>query len=247
MAKEDVQVVEKGDIYFFIRPDVDKSEVKGLGDIQRFYMVLNPDEDSMFREIVIGQKKLPDIQTNERLFGFVDHIYDSVDDLREELSGKEYGTKTRGEQQEMAALAVGEGRYAFAQHGDHSHIAYQIELPKKPKEIQKELNIESEGSYIMSVRNPKMGDFMTDEKPDYPDEIIDEFGDQKFAKKIQPDMLDYEHAEFILIGAKEDPEKELGIKLDAEEESISQSSLVKELKLEEGKKRLKPIEEGEWD
>lgn len=247
MAKGNVQVVEKGDIYFFVRPDVDKQEVKGPGDIQRFYIVMNPDDGTKFREIVVGQKKLPGIRENQKYFAFVDHVYKNVEDLREELGGKEYGTKTRGEQKEMPARAAGEGRYALAQHGDHTHLAYALELPKTPKEVQKDLGIEQEGSYVISVRNPSQGSQMTNEKPDFPKSIKDEFGDNKFAKKLDPKMLDYENTEFILIGAKENPEKELGIELKPEEESVSQSELVKELKLERGKEQLKPVEEGKWD
>jgi len=247
MPKEGVNVIEKGDIYFFIRPDVSTTEVKGLGEVQRFYMVLNPDSDSKFREIVVGQKKLPDIDEQERFFAYVEHVFSDADELKKELEGGEYETKTRGEREEMPARAVGEGRYVLAQHEDHSHLAYALEQPKTPNQVQKDLRIESEGSYVISVRNPDQGQQFTEEKPDYPKEIRDEFGDRKFAKQVDPKMLDFEHSEMILIGAKENPEEELGISISTEEESVSQSDLVNKLKIEKSNKRLKPIEEGKWD
>jgi hypothetical protein len=245
---ESIKAVEKGDIYFFIRPTVGTTDVKGLGDVQRFYIVLNPDEDSKFREVVVGQKKLPDIEQDERYFAYVEKVFDNAEDLKDELGGEEYGTRTRGKREEMPARAVGEGRYVIADHEEHSHIAYVLELPKVPKEIQKDLRIENEGSYIVSVRNPKVGDFRTGERPNYPKDIQDEFDpDNRFARRIDPRMLDYEHTEFILIGAKENAERELGIRFDIQKETVNQSKLVKELKLEKSKKRLEPIEKGEWD
>jgi hypothetical protein len=232
MAGENVQVVEKGDIYFFIRPDVGTTEVRNLDDIQRFYMILNPDQDSKFREIVVGKKKLPDIGEKEKFFAFVDHVFKNADELKDELRGKKYGTRTRGERKEMPAEAVGEGRYVLAQHGDHGHLAYALGLPKKPEKLQKDLGIEEEGNYVISVRNPEEGSQMTDKTPDYPKSIKDEFGGAKFAKKLDPKMLDYENSEFILIGARETPEKDLGIELKPEDESLSDSDLVKELKMQ---------------
>lgn len=247
MPGKGVNILEKGDIYFFIRPDVGAGEVKGLGEVQRFYMILNPDQSSKFREIIVGQKKLPDISRNEKFFAFVDKVYEDPEELRKELGGAEYETKTHGEQQQMPARAAGKGRYVLARHGDHDHLAYSLELPKTPKQVQKDLRIEEGGSYIISVRNPEKGQQFTEEAPGFPREIMDEFGDTRFAKAVDPRMLDYEHCEFVLIGAKESPEEELGIEFDAEEEAVSQSDLVRELKMEKGEKRLKPVEEGKWD
>lgn len=247
MPKEDVSVVERGDIYFFIRPDVETEEVRGPDEVQRFYMILNPDGDSRFREIIVGQKRLPEIGRNERLFAFVDKVYDNAEGLITDLGGGEYQTKTRGEREEKPARAVGEGRYVLAQHGSHSHLAYHLELPEKPGEVQQELRVREEGSYVISVRNPDQGSQFTDEKPDFPKEIKEEFGDNKFARHIDPRMLDYEHTEFILIGAKESPEEELGLEFDIEDEELNESELVNELSLQKGSKRLQPVERGRWD
>lgn len=247
MPKEDVDVLERGDIYFFIRPDVETKDVKGMGDVQRFYMILSPDGKSCFREIVVGQKKLPDIGENQRLFAFVNRIYGSVEELKNDLQGKEYQTETRGERQEMAARAVGEGRYVLTNHGDHSHLAYHLEVPDSPKEVQKDLRVREEGSYVISVRNPDKGSQLTEEKPDFPEKIQEEFGDNKFARKLDPKMLDYEHTEFILIGAKESPEQEMGVEFDLEDEELNEAELIRELKLQKGSRRLQPVEKGKWD
>lgn len=51
--------IEHGDIFFFYRPKVDSNEVKGLEDVQRFYMVTSPESKKYaYRLFLLGQKQL---------------------------------------------------------------------------------------------------------------------------------------------------------------------------------------------
>ena len=52
--------IESGDIYFFYRNKVDIDRASDLGDIQRTYMILAPDNARKARLFVIGKKRLPD-------------------------------------------------------------------------------------------------------------------------------------------------------------------------------------------
>src|SRR2546423_12930116 len=70
MVKEDrhSEIIEHGDLFFFYRPKVDSEEVKGLGDVQRFYMVTSPEKSGkagpnkdIHRLFLLGQKQLPEI------------------------------------------------------------------------------------------------------------------------------------------------------------------------------------------
>jgi predicted RNA-binding protein with PUA-like domain len=65
-------IIEQGDIFFFYRPKVDTEEVKGIADVQRFYVVTHAEErkenrnnkkkkDDIYRLFLIGQKQLPEI------------------------------------------------------------------------------------------------------------------------------------------------------------------------------------------
>ena len=64
------QVLERGNIYFIYRPRVEKTSVSGLEDIQRFFMILSPHNNEQHRLIVIGRKKLPEIEDrHERNWG----------------------------------------------------------------------------------------------------------------------------------------------------------------------------------
>jgi hypothetical protein len=63
------------------------------------------------------------------------------------------GTRVQGGD---SARPVGEGKYAIINHKNHAELAYILEMPKEPGEAQKELGIEKEASYIVSVINPKV-------------------------------------------------------------------------------------------
>ena len=103
------------------------------------------------------------------------------------------------------------------------HLAYALELPDKPGPVQKQLNIAEEASFALSIKNPEKGSprntgLDSAEKADYPDKLQKEFRDRRFATE-DPRLLDYEGAQFILIGAGSDVKRDLGIDLEPEDES----------------------------
>jgi hypothetical protein len=51
---------------------------------------------------------------------------------------------------------VGEGKYTIVKHQNHAELTYILEMPEQPGEAQRELGIEKETSYIISVINPKI-------------------------------------------------------------------------------------------
>ena len=53
-------------------------------------------------------------------------------------------------------MPVGEGKYAIVRHRNHAELVYVREVPKEPSDAQKELGIEKEASYVISVINPKI-------------------------------------------------------------------------------------------
>src|SRR2546430_3720374 len=151
------QVLERGDIYFLYRPRVEQTSASGLEDIQRFFMILSPRGKPMHRLIVIGRKRLPEIEDeHERNWGFVQMVARNPDDLKGELGRIVYATKTRGERHLAPTRPAGEGVYAIVAHDSHTHLAFTVELPTRPGEVQEELNIPKQGSYIIAIRNPEI-------------------------------------------------------------------------------------------
>src|SRR6188472_642624 len=156
----DAQVLEQGDIYFFYRPKKAAEEVKGIEDVRRFFMVTAPEQEEnnskksqLYRLFVIGKKSLPEIRksearSSERYWARVGGIFTDPNELTKELFSDEF---RKGD----AARPVGEGKYAIIvkHHQNHAELAYILEMPKEPGEAQRELGIEKEASYIVSVIN----------------------------------------------------------------------------------------------
>ena len=105
---------------------------------------------------IIGKKSLPEIRksearTSERYWARVGGIFTDPNELTKELFSDEF---RKGD----AARPVGEGKYAIIvkhhqNQNNHAELAYILEMPKEPGEAQRELGIEKEASYIVSVIN----------------------------------------------------------------------------------------------
>jgi len=252
------EILEQGNIYFLYRPKVrpeseaDPADVaaEGLGDVQNFYIVLKP-QGGRFRLINIGRKRLPDIEGHERNWGFVDMIADSGKEIEEELQRDTYDTKTRGERVRPAARPAGEGVYALIREGSRTHLAWALELPKKPGPVQKAFNIPQEASLAISIANPekrggpRTAQLSEEQKAHYPKSLQQEFRGRKFATE-DPRLLDYEGAQVIFIGARDDPEKAYDIDLQPEKESESSADIFEQLRFAKSRHPVEPLLRGEW-
>jgi Protein of unknown function (DUF2795) len=249
------QVLEEGDIFFFYRPRVGKEEVEDIEDIQRFYMITAP-KDGRYRLFILGQKRLPEIvegksTSEERNWVLNILTSDNPEDIRKELLAAEYETETKGRRRMAAAMPAGEGKYSIVKHDNHTELVYVLELPKVPGPVQKEFEIKKEASYIISVKNPdiKISGFALFEKrkPKYPAKINEQFGDRRWINVENPDILNYEHTQVLLIGARQkDVEEELGIGLNEDKETENTAELLKELRLRREHIPLKPLMTGEF-
>jgi hypothetical protein len=50
-------------------------------DVQRFFFVLRPDGKRLFREIIVGRKRLPDPDSHEREWAFVAEVSPRASEL----------------------------------------------------------------------------------------------------------------------------------------------------------------------
>jgi hypothetical protein len=251
--QEKSDVLERGNIYFIYRPRVEQEEPKGVKDIERFYIVLSPEGKKVYRMIVVGQKVMPDIHAGgERNWGFVDMVTKNPNDIEKALQESHYQTKTRGERELPAARPAGEGVYAIVRHEGHTHLAYSLELPKSPDKVQRDLRIEEDGSYVITIKNPEKGSparagLRGEQKAEFPKKLMEVFRDRRFADCDPPDFLDYEGAELILVGAREDPRKELGIPLKKEQETEKSADIFSDLKLKRSEHPVAPLFKGKWE
>jgi hypothetical protein len=151
----------------------------------------------------------------------VQKVADDTHDIEYELDHVVYETKTRGERHLAPARPAGEGVYAIVRHDGHTHLAFALELPARRGEVQEQLNIPDQGSYVITVKNPELPapsgvGVSSEAKPELPHHLRSRFAGRRFVAVDPPEFLDQQGAELVLIGADEDVFDELGVSLDPE-------------------------------
>lgn len=159
--------LEKGIVYFFIRGRVNTDEPEGVDDIARSYMLLRPipkdarlgkgpmGDSGNTRVLALPKKTFP-VNQNDKFMVFVDMSKASYQDLKDDfLTSWEYATKTVGTRHKPQATPIAEGVYTITSTGRESHFAYILTLPQKLDEVQEELGLKRQGSFILSTKNPK--------------------------------------------------------------------------------------------
>lgn len=247
--REDVEILERGNIYFFYRPAVGEDAPKSLVDVQRFHFVLSPEGRELFRMITVGKKRLPEPDdAGQRFWGFVEKVGQTSGEMVEEL---ERGQMRDGFGTKRSARPAGEGVYALARHGNHTHLLYALELPAEPDEVQRELHIEKQGSYLLRVKNPEAGSppsvgLDEERKAEVPEELQERFGSRRFIAIDTPEFLDYEGVELLLMGSDEGPAGDLDIDLEPECESEETANLFQELEIDRDRHPVEPLLTGKW-
>jgi hypothetical protein len=243
-------LLERGDIYFLYRPRVGHDEAHGLRDVERFYILLKPWRRQLYRLIILGRKRLPDPEEHDRFWAFVWRVFKDREKLNEELGGNEYATKTRGVRKVAPARPAAEGIYAIARHDGHTHLAYVIELPQRRGPAERELNIKRGASYVITVKNPEIrsppnAGLDPHEEARFPKSLQAKFKGRRFLPLDPPDFLDHDGVELMLIGASENPEKEIGIEFKPDREDEYRADIFRTLKLPRELVR-EPLFEGKW-
>lgn len=255
------RVLERGDIFFFYRPDAGQDAPEGLLDVRRFHVVLRPAGKDQIRLITVGRKTLPDAGGGDDGGGrdrthwaFVERVFDDPEGLRAMLAGGDAGAEDRGGRPLPPARPAGEGVYALVRHGRDTQLAYVLELPRKPGAVQRAFHIEPEGRYVLSVKNPQApspeGVGLDDgQRPAFPEELMERFGSRKWSPADPPDFLDHEGAELVLIAGRDrvGAADELGIELDPQPEDEDSAEVFRDLRLENTGRNLKPLFEGTWE
>jgi len=157
------ELLERGDLYFLytprVQPAVDlpfdsETPVRGPRDVQRLHVILRPWDRGAYRRLLVGRKRMPET-SRQRFWAEIERVGETPESVLGDLGRFEYETKTRGTRVQPPARAAGEGVYAVARHGDHAHLAYRLERPRKAGEVQRALRILPEASYIVAAFNPE--------------------------------------------------------------------------------------------
>ena len=116
--------------------------------------------------------------------------------------------------------------------------------------MQRTFKIAPEASYARSIKNPKAstppGVGLSDtQKADFPEGLQKEFGDRRYERE-DVRMLDFPGTEFILVGARTNPQRAYGVELPAENEDDAHAEIIRELHMARSRHPVKPLFEGRW-
>ncbi|KAI7503284.1 hypothetical protein KC367_g1740 [Hortaea werneckii] len=209
-------VMEKGIIYFFARGRVGIDDPGNASEIQRSYMVLRPlpsgakitegaIQDVSNNRLVALPKKVWPKSGRDRFMVFVEKASTSMDTLKDEFfQGSEYSTKTTGTRHTPPVTPIGEGVYAISYSGQGratTHLSYMMTIPQEIGDVQKDVGLREQGSFILSTKNPHSSAPANaiPAAPEYPKDILDEFGSRGWLP-TKPQHLDYANACTLLIG-----------------------------------------------
>jgi len=251
----DVSVLEHGDIYFFYRPKVQpqgEPDVipKSIRSLHRFYMVLHAHEKNKYRLLTIGKKKMPKVSTHEKAWLTVEKPgLQSSHLLTDFLKEEAYETKTQGKRFLPAARPCAEGTYCILKKNKQTYLVYDLEIPKKQHVVQEALNILSQASYVLSVKNQDIAGTQGGTPAKFPKRLIEKFRNLRFAPTDPPDFMNYAGAELLLIGAtdyskskKDDPLISKNLK----PTQYSEDRIFEDLKIWKSEQTIKPLFEGIW-
>ncbi|KAG2159629.1 uncharacterized protein EDB93DRAFT_3642 [Suillus bovinus] len=167
-------VIERGHIYFFYRPKVQREEVHSVDDVSKLHLLLVPSpsepfsmqgesadavpapesttkDKKHFRLIIVGKKRLPDPEHEKHvpIWATVVFLGDNLHDLEKKLGEKTYETKTRG--RGVYAIVNSQGNVPSR---NATHLGYHLSHPTELGDVQKALGIHVASSFVIQVKNP---------------------------------------------------------------------------------------------
>ena len=191
------ELLERGDIAFFYRPRVRApSALEAPSGVQRFFAVLVTGRGA--RRLRIGRNRLP-ARAGQRFWAQVERTGSLDRVLAGQLEDEHYVTRTRGERFQPGAIAIARGSYALIRHGDHIHLAFRVEHAEDPELVPEEVRVPEAASYVLLFKRGR-GHHRRGERA-------------VWTTAGEPSRLDEEDAEIVLVGARDEPEIDLGVDL----------------------------------
>jgi hypothetical protein len=237
------EALEHGDIFFFYHPKMDRAAVTGPEDLASFHLILHPMDENKYRYAAISLKGLLESGGGGGWWARLEMVESHLGQIQRKL---------RESHPLPPARPCGEGVYAIVKHGNHTHLAYALELPEEPGEVQRSLGINRRENPYLGVLNPLLeareeaGLSPQVALPDYPPRLLNLFGDSRFRSADPVDLLDYEGAELLVARRPAATAEELGIDLMPEHETAETAEVFRILKLRMDETPLVPLFEGHW-
>jgi len=254
-----IQILERGSILFLYQPKSGVAHARTAGDLERLYFMLLPDDQKEHKSriytlpqglfpILVPGRAAPE----ERSWALAQEVHPdsrvALDNLQEEA----IAVQSPGQRAKPWVRAAGTGRYAIVKHGADTHLAYALDKPEQPGEVQRALRIALRGNYLISVQAPTAPfEARGSGHPLYPPRLQSRFRDDWIP--VEPsDYLDYRYTRISLLAVDLDAEQELGVSLKPDIQNQAQRQALQILHKEErraapeGVSLLEPLEEGRW-
>jgi hypothetical protein len=248
-----IEELERGRVYFLYRPKVNLDRVGSLDDVDRVYLVLHPDDRSIYRLIALSGKTLP-TKGGDRLSAYVDRVAASGAEISREFRPDTARNELPRDLQMQHYLAAirpaGEGVYVLFRHDDHSLFSYVRELPAEAGDVQKALGILDQQVFRLTIRNPDLAPTqqpgLDDRSADFPADLAELFNGQSYLAADPPDFLNYEGAELQLVGLNVHAAEDFGIDADPEFEEPQSAEVFNDLHLSRREVPTAPLFNGRW-
>ncbi|CAO3618781.1 unnamed protein product [Cunninghamella echinulata] len=197
-------------------------------EVQRLFMLLIPhhEKSSIHKEkrksslIIIGSKKLPLIKSHEKHWGSVVGASNDFNELLKDFKKHTYSTKTRGERTIEAVRILGIGAYSISHHQQkrNGYLSYILTDPDPPAQVQEDFNLEHEGTFAISVKNPKSNSGTNNggdsgghdntrrfnKDPNFPNWLQKELRDLNFLPITETTLfLNYPDCQILLVGTRD--------------------------------------------
>lgn len=237
------KTLEHGDIFFFYHPKLVADVVDGPEAVAAFHVILHPLGAYKYRYASISLKELLDSGGTGGWWARMEMVTDRPGPIRRKL---------RESHPLPLARPCGEGVYAIVRHGNHTHLAYALDLPEKPAEVQRDLGISLRENPYLAIRNPireaqEEADLSPQVVlPDYPPRLIKLFGERRFHPADPPELLDYAGVEFLIARRPVTEDEDLGMALKPEHATRETAAVFTDLHLRAGEAPLAPLFEGHW-
>lgn len=237
------EILEQGDIFFFYHPKLEREVVSGAFDVASFHLILHPAGEERYRYAAISLKGLLERGGEAGWFARMEMVETRLHRLQHRL---------RETHPLPPARPCGEGVYAIVRHGRHTHLAYALELPEEPGEVQRELGISAQENPYLAIRNPLLE--AREEAvlspqvvlPDYPPDLLGLFGDLRWHAADPVRLLDYEGVEILIARRPAATAQELGVELPREHETPDSAEIFSILRLRKEESPTAALFEGHW-
>ena len=258
-ARPQAQVLERGSILFLYRPKSGVDRVQGAPDLERVYFALLPDDQEEHKSRIynLPRRSFPVLVPGraaplERAWAVAQEVEAdprvAVDNLQEEATA----ARAPGQRTRPWVRVAGEGRYVIARHGADTHLAYALDRPERPGEVQEALHLAPRGNFLVWVQAPTApSEVRFHGRPHYPPRLESRLIEEQVP--VDPsDFLDYRHTQVLLLAADSDVEQELGLRLRPGVQNRAQRQALQILHKEErraaqeGVAMLEPLKEGAW-